>query len=110
MQITDSAKTIILEMLEEEQKNGVTFFTEGQGCQTRLVMDYIAVTDGPTINGIFVDMSEETSRLLEDIILDARDGRLVIRSNAPASGCGGCSGCGSDSGCGGDCGCEGGCN
>ncbi|MDO4468171.1 MAG: hypothetical protein Q4C49_14410 [Bacillota bacterium] len=106
MQITDSAKSVIEELLAEENKNGVTFFTEGQGCQTRLVMDYIIVSDGPMINGIYVDMSEETARMLENIILDARDGKLVIRSTVQSSGCGGCSGCGSGS----DCGCEGGCN
>ncbi|MGN1276890.1 MAG: hypothetical protein ACI4UK_07870 [Floccifex sp.] len=91
MQITDSAKIILEKLLEEEQKNCLTFFTEGSGCQTRLCMDFIVVSDGNQINGLYVDMSEETSRLLEDIVLDAKNGSLVIQSRGGCSGC--CSSC-----------------
>ena len=107
MQITDEAKTILQKMLEEEKKNGISFFTQGQGCHTKLCMDFITVSDGNQINGLYVDMSEDTARLLENIILDAQDNTLMIRSTVQASGCGGCSGCGGS--CGDDCGCEGGC-
>lgn len=102
MQITDDAKAILEKMMEEEGKNALTFFTQGEGCHTRLCMDFIVVSECNQINGLNVDMSEETSRMLEQIILDAKEGNLVIQSTA--SGCGGCSG-----GCGSDCGCDGGC-
>lgn len=106
MQISDSAKVILENMLEEEGKNCLTFFVQGHGCHSQLCMDFIVVSEANQINGLNVEMNEETSRMLEDIILDANDGNLVIRSTAPATGCGGCSGCASDEGCGG---CDGGC-
>ena len=98
MQITDNAKAILEKMLKEENKNCLTFFTQGSGCNTRLCMDFIVVSDGNQINGLYVDMSEETSRMLEGIILDAKDGNLVIQStNSNCSGCSNCSSC--DGGC-----------
>ena len=57
MQITDNAKAILEKMLKEENKNCLTFFTQGSGCHTRLCMDFIVVSDGNQINGLYVDMS-----------------------------------------------------
>ncbi|MDD7281906.1 MAG: hypothetical protein PUH10_07980 [Erysipelotrichaceae bacterium] len=98
MKITDSAKVILEQILDQENKNCITFFTQGEGCQTRLCMDCIVVTDAMQNNGLYVDMSEETARLLEDITLDAEDGNLVITSmhscGSSCSSCsGGCGGC-----------------
>ncbi len=103
MQITDDAKVILEKMLEEEKQNCISFFLQDAGCQKRLCMDFISVSEGSQINGLFVEMNDETASMLEEIILDAQDGNLVIASTA----CGCAGGCGGS--CGSDCGCEGGC-
>lgn len=108
MRITDEAKVILEKMLEEEKQNCISFFLQDAGCHKRLCMDFISVSDGDQINGLFVQMDDQTAAMLQDIILDADNGNLMIASTAPAGGCGGgCGGCGGS--CGEDCGCDGGC-
>lgn len=110
MQITDSAKVLLEQMLEEEKQNCIQFFLQDAGCHKRLCMNFISVSEGNQINGIYVEMDNETSYMLQEIILDAQDGSLMIASTAPAGGCGsGCGGCGGGSSCGCDGGCDGCC-
>lgn len=108
MQITDNAKVVLEQMLNEEGKNAVVFMIQGEGPNTQLAMDFAMVNEPDMIiNGINVQMDYQTFVMLQDIILDFREGRLLIMNAAP-SPCGGCGGgCGGGCSTDGDCGCGG---
>lgn len=110
MIITDSAKELILKVLEEDQKNVVKIEIIKQGCHGQLYLDTIISNDYELINDVPIQINQEDKEYLENITFDTKNGNLVF-TVAGGCGCGGCGGdCeGTDEGCcsdGGCCGCK----
>ena len=108
MIITDSAKELILKVLEEDQKNVVKIEIIKQGCHGQLYLDTIISNDYELINDVPIQINNEDKEYLENITFDTKNGNLVFTVEG-GCGCGGCgSDCESDEGCcsdGGCCGC-----
>lgn len=91
MIITDSAKELILKVLEEDKKTVVKVEIVRKGCHGQLYLDTIISNDYELINDVPVQIADVDREYLDNIVFDVRNGNLVFTTNQ--SGCGGCSGC-----------------
>lgn len=110
MEITNEAKEIIQNILKENDFEVLSMYTDGAGCSKSLSFDLLEKKNDVTyeeINGIFIIMDEETRDWTKELIIDAKEGNLVLHN--PNGGCG-CGDHGHDhdhdeeDGCGGCCG------
>ena len=98
MIISDNAKNIMLNVLEEDKKNVIKIEIIKQGCHGQLYLDTIISNDFELINDVPVQISNEDREYLDHVIFDEQDGNLTFRLDN-VSGCGGCSGCNEDESC-----------
>lgn len=96
MVITDSAKELILKVLEEDNKNVVKIEVVSSGCHGQLYLDTIISNDYELINDVPVQISEIDKEYLDNVTFDSRNGNLIFTLS---NGCGGCGGCGSNETC-----------
>lgn len=93
MVITDSAKELILKVLQEDNKNVVKIEVVSSGCHGQLFLDTIISNDFELINDVPVQISEIDKEYLDNVTFDTKGGNLIFTLN---NSCGGCTGCGSD--------------
>ena len=90
MNITQPAKEMLLESMKENTAEGIRFYFAGQGCcgpQFGLSMD--APEQGDVIkevNGIRVALDERVSKIVDEVLLDFKNGGLVLEG-LPESNC-----------------------
>lgn len=90
MNITQPAKEMLLESMKENTAEGIRFYFAGQGCcgpQFGLSMD--APEQGDVIkevNGIRVALDERVSKMVDEVLLDFKNGGLVLEG-LPESNC-----------------------
>ena len=97
MIITDEAKKLMLEVLEEDKKNVIKVEVISRGCHGQLYLDTIISNDFELINDVPVQIDNTSKEYLDKIIFDVVNGNLAYRVDGE-TGCGGCSGCSSDCG------------
>lgn len=98
MIITDNAKKIMLDVLEEDKKNVIRIEIIKQGCHGQLYLDTIISNDFELINDVPVQISNDDRDYLDNVIFDTQNGNLTFRL-ANVTGCGSCGGCDDDNGC-----------
>lgn len=81
MMITDSAKAYLENYLADKNKKGLVFEASGRACHTRLHISTTDEVSGSMINGLYIDMNEESAASLEAITIDMKDGHLVFVNN-----------------------------
>lgn len=90
MKITDEAKVLLKEALDEKKADGIRLRTSRSCCGTSLRFELVTITDKDTpedINGLSVLMDEETRSWTGIVTIDAANGRLTLHDSA-ASCCG----------------------
>lgn len=92
MIITDEARKLMLEVLEEDKKNVIKIEVVSRGCHGQLYLDTIISNDFELINEVPVQIDNTNKEYLNKIIFDVVNGNLTYRVEGE-SGCGGCSGC-----------------
>lgn len=81
MQITDTAKEVIIKALEEEKLNGLRLHTTRSCCGKSLQFELVDVgteEHGEEINGITVFMDEATREWTGTVTIDAAGGELKL--------------------------------
>ena len=98
MKITDDAKLVIKEALQEQNFDSVALSLKETATGYGLAMELVNKKDDDrvvNVNEIDVIMDEETELALITTIFDAQNGELVLAQEGGccSSGCAGCSGC-----------------
>lgn len=90
MNITQSAKDVLLDSMKENAAEGIRFYFAGQGCcgpQFGVSMDAPEQEDVvKEVNGIRVALDQRVSGMVEEVSLDFQDGGLVM-TGLPESNC-----------------------
>ncbi|MGM0839240.1 MAG: adhesin [Bacillota bacterium] len=90
MNITNEAKEVLLNAMEENKSEGIRFFLNQGGCcgpQIGVSLDSAQATDKvEEINGVSVAFDTTVISMTDDVTLDVQDGGLVL-VGVPDSGC-----------------------
>ncbi|MFC7319722.1 adhesin [Halobacillus campisalis] len=90
MNITEEAKNVLTEAMNEQKAENIRFYFAGQGCcgpQMGLSMDAPEESDQvETINEIQVAMDSRVVDMVKEVTLDHQDGGLVL-AGLPEQNC-----------------------
>lgn len=82
MNITDGAKEVLQQSMEEKNADSIRFYSAGQGCcgpQLGISLDKAENGDKiKVVNDINVAIDESVKEMTEDVSLDFQNGRLVL--------------------------------
>ncbi|WP_317854784.1 hypothetical protein [Chakrabartyella piscis] len=93
MKITESAKEVIMNILEANGAAALTMFTQSSCCGNSLGFEMVGVIEEEQpemIDGVPVFMDDETKAWTGEVTIDADGGKLTLIN--PNSGCAGCGG------------------
>lgn len=88
MIITDEARPLVLEALEQNNADSLEVAVLRSCCSSSWILGYRKLKEGDTpeiINGIPVIMDEEGKKWADNVTLEARDGELNLRDDNPPS-------------------------
>ncbi|HBM74636.1 MAG TPA: adhesin [Clostridiaceae bacterium] len=90
MKITDKAKSIITEVMQENSCDCLMAKLQQSCCGTSLYFTLIKLGKGDkpaTINGIPVVMDDKTAKRAETVTLAEENGKVIIQDDAPSCCC-----------------------
>ncbi|WP_059106105.1 iron-sulfur cluster biosynthesis family protein [Shouchella shacheensis] len=90
MMITEAAKEVLQQSMEQENAEGIRFYSAGQGCcgpQFGVSLDAAEAGDEiKEVNGIKVAIDGSVREMAENVSLDFQNGNLILKG-LPESNC-----------------------
>lgn len=95
MTITKEAKEALEQLFAQYGANGLRLEMQQSCCGSSPVIgiDILEEGEGQLVDGVRFVCDKEHEPLMQDVILDVKDGELVVINLDEGSGCSGCSGC-----------------
>lgn len=88
MIITDEARDLLKQLMEEEHKDCLTIEINDCACHSQLIVDFTWEAN-PThiINGLPVKMSQQVAEKLSNTTINVKNGKLTFKDTNSCAGC-----------------------